>query len=90
MRILIGIALCCTLVLGINNAKSSAAPQAQSVEQLSSPIVDQADEADESPVDTESYICLWGAPRCQRADQCVAYCAGGAPVCFQGCCSCAS
>jgi hypothetical protein len=37
------------------------------------------------------YICQPpGTPLCQRASQCTAYCAGGAPVCFQGCCSCAS
>jgi hypothetical protein len=30
------------------------------------------------------------SPLCQRASQCTAYCAGGTPVCFQGCCACAS
>ncbi len=40
--------------------------------------------------DGDGYICFGGAPRCQKASQCEAYCAGGTPVCFQGCCSCAS
>ncbi len=54
--------------------------------QLSSRPATAAPSAD----DGDNYICLGGAPRCTKASQCDAYCAGGAPVCFQGCCSCAS
>jgi len=87
MRMLIAIAVGCALVLGITNATSSAAPQAQAVEQLSSPM---ADDADEPALDSGTdYICQ-SSPRCQRASQCVAYCAGGVPVCVNGCCACAS
>jgi hypothetical protein len=37
-----------------------------------------------------AYECSYGRPYCRRASQCEEYCAGGAPVCSQGCCACAS
>jgi hypothetical protein len=35
------------------------------------------------------YKCQY-SPLCQRASQCVTYCAGGIPACVLGCCACAS
>jgi hypothetical protein len=42
-----------------------------------------------SPAASEAYRCLYGAPLCQKASQCVTYC--GTPefsACINGCCSC--
>ena len=86
MRMLMAIALGCALMIGIHGAASSrpTAPEGQPPAQRAIPAgVLKLDGASQ-------YICQLGAPLCQRASQCTAYCAGGAPVCFQGCCSCAS
>lgn len=87
MRMLMAIALGCALMLGIHGAASSrpTAPGAPPPAQRAIPAgVLELDNASQ-------YICQPpGTPLCQRASQCTAYCAGGAPVCFQGCCSCAS
>ncbi len=86
MRMLMAIALGCALMVGIHGAASSrpAAREAQPPAQRALPAGVLRLE------DASQYICQLGAPRCQQASQCTAYCAGGAPVCFQGCCSCAS
>lgn len=87
MRTLIAIAFGCALMIGINQAASSRpAPRGEQ-----SPMP-RAMPADVLKLNNASqYICQPpGTPLCQRAEQCTAYCAGGAPVCFQGCCSCAS
>ena len=61
--------------------------------ELTSPATDltfSADSAEELQLEGESnYECKY-SPYCRSASQCTAYCAGGAAVCFQGCCSCAS
>ena len=87
MRMLMAIALGCALMIGINQTASSRpTPRGEQ-----SPM-QRAMPADVLRLDNASqYICQPpGTPLCQKASQCTAYCAGGAPVCFQGCCSCAS
>lgn len=87
MRMLIAIAFACTL-LGAHHAASSGTIEggAQPAER-SAPAASATD--DTGLEDATQYICQI-SPRCQQASQCTAYCAGGIPVCFQGCCSCAS
>jgi hypothetical protein len=86
MRILMAIAFGCALMLGVNHAASSR-PTPRGGQSPMPPAMP----ADVLRLDDASqYICQLGAPLCQQASQCTAYCAGGAPVCFQGCCSCAS
>jgi hypothetical protein len=87
MRMLIAIAFACTL-LGAHHAASSGTPQpgARPAE-LSAPAAGGTE--DTGLEDATQYVCQL-SPLCQHASQCVAYCAGGTPVCFQGCCSCAS
>jgi hypothetical protein len=94
MRMLIAIVVGCALVLGLNLAASSGAMErgAQPSYELSHPATEQAteDATEEIQLENESaYECKY-SPYCRQASQCTAYCAGGAPVCFQGCCSCAS
>ncbi|HWO25028.1 MAG TPA: hypothetical protein VNO30_40085 [Kofleriaceae bacterium] len=92
MRFLIAIALSCGLALGIHQAASSGATvrAAQPPAELTTPSAEQAAPDEEpAPSDETSYECKY-SPYCQRASQCTAYCAGGAAVCFQGCCACAS
>ena len=84
MRMLKALAFGCALMIGVNLAMGSE-PTARP-EQPATPAGGYTPERD----DASQYICQLGAPRCQTASQCTAYCAGGAPVCFQGCCSCAS
>ena len=90
MRILISMVLGCALLIGLNLAASSGAPErgAQPLPELSSP-ADPAIEDIPEPDTEGAYECRY-SPYCQRASQCTTYCAGGIPVCFQGCCSCAS
>jgi hypothetical protein len=87
MRMMIAIVFGCALMIGVNQAASSATadPGRQPSTERSSPALEPEDGAD----DASQYICQF-SPLCQRASQCEAYCAGGIPVCFQGCCSCAS
>jgi hypothetical protein len=93
MRLLRAIALGCALIIGIHGAASSR-PTADGAQPAggAQPPAQRAMPADVLRLDNASqYICQPpGTPLCQRASQCTAYCAGGAPVCFQGCCSCAS
>jgi hypothetical protein len=85
MRILIAIAFGCALMIGVNHAASSE-PTARGGQ----PAVPRATSADTDGLDDASqYVCPI-SPMCQHATQCTDYCAGGTPVCFQGCCSCAS
>jgi hypothetical protein len=88
MRMLIAIAFACTLMLGVNHAANSGTTEhgAQPTE-LSTPAADWTD--DTGSENATQYECKF-SPYCQRASQCAAYCAGGIPVCFQGCCTCAS
>lgn len=86
MRILMAIAFLGALMIGANQAASSRpTPRgAQPPTQRAMPAELRLDEASQ-------YICQPpGTPLCQKASQCTDYCAGGLPVCFQGCCSCAS
>lgn len=87
MRILMAIAFLCALTFGAHHAASSSPTSrgGQLPTQRTMPAgVLRLDDASQ-------YICQPpGTPLCQRASQCTAYCAGGTPVCFQGCCSCAS
>ena len=87
MRTLIAIAIACGLMLGVNHAASSGTTdRAVQPAELSAPASQRTDDnLDEG----SQYECKF-SPYCQRASQCTAYCAGGIPVCFQGCCSCAS
>jgi hypothetical protein len=87
MRMFMAIAFLCALTIGANRASSSGpTPRGGQLP------TQRAMPADVLRLDNASqYICQPpGTPLCQRADQCTAFCAGGAPVCFQGCCSCAS
>jgi len=89
MRVLIAIAFGCALMLGITQAARSGAAAQPSYVPASQP-APTAEDTDEGPTGAEtSYECRY-SPYCQRASQCTAYCAGGAPVCSQGCCACAS
>jgi len=90
MRILISIAFGYALLIGINHAASSgpaehAAPPPAEISPAAAE--DTLDEG--QPENETAYECKY-SPYCQRASQCTTYCAGGVPVCFQGCCSCAS
>jgi hypothetical protein len=87
MRTMVAIAFGCALMIGVNQAASSAMTDLgrQPSTARSSPSLEYKDGAD----DANQYVCQF-SPLCQRASQCEAYCAGGIPVCFQGCCTCAS
>lgn len=95
MKFLLAIVFGCVLLLGISrtmNVESTATAAPAVLEQASPAAADPAVQTvDEEGVvtDGEAYECRY-SPYCQRASQCTAYCAGGIPVCFQGCCSCAS
>jgi hypothetical protein len=94
MRILIAIALGFALVIGVSQAASSGVTErgAQPSYELSSPAAEQTteDAVEGTELEGESgYECKY-SPYCRSASQCVAYCAGGAAVCSQGCCACAS
>jgi hypothetical protein len=88
MRILMAIAFGCALMIGANHAASSG-----SSARGEQPPTQRATSADgystDGLDDASTYVCQL-SPICQHASQCTAYCAGGTPVCFQGCCSCAS
>ena len=90
MRMVIAIMFGCALMIGVNQASSSA-PTAGAGQPSTSTL--RATSADGNVTDglddASQYICQF-SPLCQQASQCTAYCAGGVPVCFQGCCSCAS
>ena len=90
MRILIAIAFGCALLLGLNHAASSGATErgAQPSYELSSPVTEEMT-ADPQAESDGHYECRY-SPYCQKASQCAAYCGGGAAVCSQGCCACAS
>lgn len=86
MRTLIAIAIACGLMLGVNHAASSGTTErAAQPATMSTPDSRTDDAFDEG----SQYECKF-SPYCQQASQCTAYCAGGIPVCFQGCCTCAS
>ena len=94
MKLLLAIMFGCVLLLGLNHSMNASAGSAGSAPTMQlAPVPAAADTTavdDEGVVtDGEAYECRY-SPYCQRASQCTAYCAGGAPVCFQGCCSCAS
>lgn len=91
MKFLLAIVFGCALLLGLNHAMTGEAT-ATAAPALAEPSSDApVTTVDEEGVvtDGEAYECRY-SPYCQRASQCEAYCAGGIPVCFQGCCSCAS
>jgi hypothetical protein len=73
------------------------------VRRIARPLADEA--RDDSHVDTAPDVLAqvqaeaavtWRSPQDVKptvrgvASQCTAYCAGGIPVCYRGCCSCAS
>ena len=92
MRILISIAFVGMLVFGVSRATGSgaAAPGAHPADETSCPAAREAvDELGGQPDSVNGYECKY-SPYCQRASQCTTYCAGGTPVCSQGCCACAS
>ena len=92
MRVLIAIAFGCALMLGITQAASSGtAPPSYVPASEPAPTAEDTNEGtDEGPTGAEtSYECRY-SPYCRSASQCTAYCAGGAAVCSQGCCACAS
>lgn len=85
MRTLMAMVFGCAVIIGVSQAATSA-----QIDRGAQPAPQRATPADEDALDNASqYICQI-SPRCQQASQCTDYCAGGAPVCFQGCCSCAS
>ena len=95
MKMLIATVLGCALAIGVGHIARSGATEhgARSSYELSSPPTEQAIEntAEDLQLEDESaYQCPPSVPYCQKASQCTTYCAGGLPVCFQGCCSCAS
>lgn len=92
MKLLLAIMFGCVLLLGLNHSMNASAGSAPATLQLAPvPAAEDMNAVDDEGVvtDGEAYECRY-SPYCQRASQCTAYCAGGAPVCFQGCCSCAS
>jgi hypothetical protein len=102
MKLLLAIMFGCALLLGLNameghsmnaSAGSDRGDRSAPAALQLAPVPEAGDlnaVDDEGVVtDGEAYECRY-SPYCQRASQCTAYCAGGAPVCFQGCCSCAS
>lgn len=90
MKLILAIAFGCALLLGLNQSMNVSASSVPATLQPVPPAADLNTVDEEGVVtDGESYECRY-SPYCQRDTQCTAYCAGGAPVCFQGCCSCAS
>ena len=84
MRLLMAIAFGCALMIGVTRAASSG-PTARGVQPPT-----QGASADRCELDHASQDRCANRPSCTQASQCTACCAGGAPACFQGCCSCAS
>lgn len=89
MRTLIAVAIVCGSMLGVHHTVASPAAAQPGVCVQASSQGDDVRLDDTELNEASHYICQF-SPRCQEASQCTAYCAGGAPVCFQGCCSCAS
>lgn len=96
MKLLLAIMFGCVLLLGLNHQMNATAgntsiDSAPALQLAPVPAAEDLTAVDDEGVvtDGEAYECRY-SPYCQRASQCTAYCAGGAPVCFQGCCSCAS
>ena len=81
MRSLMALAFGCTLMIGVVHAASSG-PTVRGGQ----PPAHGATSAGGAEVDGASET----PPACVTASQCVAYCAGGIPVCFAKHCSCAS
>jgi hypothetical protein len=87
MRTMMAIVSGFALMIGVAGAASSRPAARQGQPPAQPPVPAELLRLDNA----SQYICQPpGTPLCQRASQCTAYCAGGAPVCFQGCCSCAS
>lgn len=90
MKFLFAIAIGCALLLGLHHGASSGAaglgapPPAERSYSTDEGVSDEP-----GPETGDAYECKY-SPYCQRATQCTAYCAGGIPVCSQGCCACAS
>ncbi len=84
MRMLMAIAFGCALMIGVNHAANSGPTTLGGQPALG------ATSAEGFGLDDASQFRCPISPICQQASQCTAYCAGGIPVCFQGCCSCAS
>ena len=92
MRILISIAFVGMLVFGVSRATGSGAvaPGAHPADESScSAAPEAAAELDGQPDSVNGYECRY-SPHCQYPAQCTAYCAGGIPACWSGCCSCLS
>jgi hypothetical protein len=88
MRILIAIALGCALMFEVSHTASS-----ETMTRGIQPTTERASPANDDTgalEDGSEYRCLLSAQLCQQASQCTVFCAGGAPVCFQGCCTCSS
>ena len=88
MRMLMALVFGCAMMIGVHQAASQAA--SASALRATPPSAEPASSiTDDTGDDATHYICEF-SPLCQRAAQCTEYCAGGIPVCFQGCCACAS
>lgn len=86
MRMLMAIAFLGALMIGASQAASSS-PAARGAQ----PPTQRAMPAGVLKLDGASESRCPGIPSCQLTSQCPAdFCAGGAPLCFRGCCSCAS
>ena len=80
MRTMMAIAFGCALMVGVNAVSYGTTVRGgQLPTQAATP-------ADGAEVDDASQV----PPACVTASQCVAYCAGGIPVCFAKHCACAS
>jgi hypothetical protein len=88
MRMLIAIVFGCAFMIGVNQVASSGTT-ARGAQPAADPSYPAAEYTTDELDDASQYVCRL-SPLCQRASQCEAYCAGGVPVCFQGCCACAS
>lgn len=92
MRMLIAIALGFALVIGASQASSSGTAEPPASELTTPAAEDTSEGATEDVFELENesaYECRY-SPYCQKASQCIAYCAGGIAVCQFGCCACAS
>ena len=77
-------------VVTIGIASASTTSEAPSAGTPTAPgLSPRADDAASEAVEYDGYECRY-SPYCRKASQCEAYCAGGAPVCSNGCCACAS
>lgn len=84
MRTLMTVLVACVVTIGIASANADAVVTGETTESVAPPSDGALDDAEDT-----GYECRY-SPYCRKASQCTAYCAGGIPVCSNGCCACAS